>query len=279
MHILNYRSNIKKLIYIFLGSVVAVLSIFPLIWMIIAGFKPEREVLGLPFRLFPSRWVFDNYKTLLNNHNIPFLSAMKATLIVSIIATILGLIIAMMSAYAFARLEFKFKKRLWAFIIITMYVPGIATLIPAFILMARLNLLNTYAVLIFPGLAYAYNILFFRQFFLSIPVSIEEAALIDGASRFKIFYMIFVPMSASSMVIVGISVFVGYWNSFIWPSIVISDPSLMQVTQVIRAYSVTYAQKYGVVMAGSTLVSIIPIMLFLIFQRYIVEGISITGLK
>lgn len=279
MHIFNCRLKEKNLIFTFLGSVVAVISIFPLLWMFIAGFKPEDEVLGFPFRLLPSRWVFDNYKTLLNNPNIPFLSAIKATLIVSISATVLGLIIAMMSAYAFARLEFRFKKYLWTFIIITMYVPGIATLIPAFILMARLSLLNTYAVLIFPGLAYAYNILFFRQFFLSIPVSIEEAALIDGASRFKIFYKIFVPMSTSSIMIVGISIFVGYWNSFIWPSIVVSDPSLMQVTQVIRAYSVTYAQKYGVVMAGSTLASIIPIMLFLIFQRYIVEGISITGLK
>ena len=279
MSVKRNRHNIKGLLNNLFGLIVALISIFPLIWMVIASFKPENEVLGFPFRLLPTRWVPDNYIQLFANRDIPFLSSIKATLIVSIIATVLSLIIATMAAYAFARLDFKFKKSMWAIVITTMYIPGIATMIPAFILMARMNLLNTYAVLILPSLAYAYNILFFRQFFLSMPVSIEEAALIDGASRFQIFHKIFLPMSTSPMVIVGVSIFVGYWNSFVWPSITVSDPSLYQVTQIIQAYNATYAQKYGVVMAGSTLVAVIPIALFLIFQRYIVKGITLTGLK
>jgi multiple sugar transport system permease protein len=135
------------------------------------------------------------------------------------------------------------------------------------------------AVLILPGAANAYSIFFFRQFFLNLPLSLEEAALIDGANRFRIFTRIYLPNALSPLVIVGVSTFLGYWNSFIWPTMTVTKISNLQVMQVIRSYSSMYSTRYGTVMAGSSLAALVPIVLFLLFQRRIVKGILLTGIK
>jgi multiple sugar transport system permease protein len=204
---------------------------------------------------------------------------MRSTFIVSATATLMSLAMNSMAAYAFARLEFRLKRLLWAATVVTMYIPGITILLTSFILVRNLGLLDTMAVLILPGAANAYSIFFFRQFFLNLPLSLEEAALIDGANRFRIFTRIYLPNALSPLVIVGVSTFLGYWNSFIWPTMTVTKISNLQVMQVIRSYSSMYSTRYGTVMAGSSLAALVPIVLFLLFQRRIVKGILLTGIK
>jgi multiple sugar transport system permease protein len=184
-----------------------------------------------------------------------------------------------MAAYVFARLDFPFKNTLFVYVIITMFIPGMAILIPSYIVVAKLHMLNTLAVLIVPGIASAVNMFLMRQFYLNIPAELEEAALIDGASRFKIYWHIFVPLSLPVFVLVGISSFLGYWNSLIWPIMTISDENLYQIMQLLAFFRSNESNQWAMIMAGSTIAALPTIIIFLIFQKHLVEGMKLSGLK
>jgi multiple sugar transport system permease protein len=264
----------------FVVSLAAVfLAIFPFFWMFVSSFKNKREIYAVPLKILPKSWDISNYQAVFTDKTYPLINAMLVTFIVAAAAVILSLLFNMMAAYAFARLRFRLKKILWIVCISTMYIPGIAILITSFLVVSRLRMLDTIWVLLVPGLVSGYSIFFFRQFFLNMPNSIEEAAFIDGCSRFRIFWVIFVPMSISPMVVMGSGVFIGYWNSFIWPSMTVTSPYLVQVMQVIRSYSSFYSSNYGSVLAAACLVVLPPVILFFIFQKKIVAGVVLSGLK
>jgi multiple sugar transport system permease protein len=223
--------------------------------------------------------VTENIQKLFTDKSYPFLQSMASSAFVAVTAALLAVTINSMAAYAYARLEFRFKRVLWRSTIFTMYIPGITILITSFVVVNSLGMLDSYSVLILPGLASAYSIFFFRQFFLNMPMATEEAALIDGASRFRIFLSIFIPNAKSPYVIMGTGAFLGYWNSFLWPAMTVTSSKYMQVMQVIRSYNNMYSTSYGVVLAGSAIAALPPIIVFLIFQRYIVKGIVISGIK
>lgn len=269
--------KVSKVLLTVGGLLVALISIFPLFWMALAGFKPENEVLGIPFRFFPSTWDFSNYATLLQDSE--FLRSIGVTFIGAVIFTVLVLIVNSMGAYVFARLNFPFKNFLFIYVIMTMFIPSMAILIPSYIVVAKLKMLNTLAVLVLPGLASAVNMFLMRQFYLNIPTELEEAALIDGASRFKIYTKIFVPLSVPVFVLVGIGAFLGFWNSLIWPIMTISDEKLYQIMQFLAYFRSAQATEWAMIMAGSTLAAIPTIILFGIFQKYLIEGIKLSGIK
>jgi len=193
--------RIFKVISVIISLIVVILCLFPLLWMTLAGFKPEREVMAVPLKLLPSEWTLQSFDKLFNDKNNDYFQALKATLYVASLSSILVLIVNSMAAYAFARLEFTFKKLLWRIIILTMYIPGMTILISSFVLVSQMGILDTYTVLIVPGLASAYEIFFFRQFFLNMPMALEESALIDGASRFRIYLTIFLPNAKSRRIL------------------------------------------------------------------------------
>lgn len=258
----------------------AAVALFPLVWMAISSFKNSKEILKAnPLRFFPTVWTVENYQKLFEDTTYPFLPALGNTAFVAVTAALLSITINSMAGYAFARLNFVGKTWLWRMTILAMYIPGITILVTSFIVVTRMGMLDSYAVLIFPGLAGAYSIFFFRQFFLNMPMAVEEAALIDGASRFRIFWNIFIPNAKSPYVIMGTGAFLGYWNSFLWPAMTVTSNQYMQVMQVIRSYNNMYANKYGIVLAGSLLAALPPIICFLCFQRYIVKGLMISGIK
>lgn len=268
----------RLLLYLLIGAVIFV-SLFPLFWMVVSSFKIERDVLAVPLKIFPTQWVTENYQSLFKDTNYPYWRTFFSTLIVAIVGSLGSMTVNTMAAYAFARLQFRGKRALWATIISTMYIPGITILLTSFILVNRLGMLDTYAVLIIPGLAGGYTVFFFRQFFLGMPMAIEESAMIDGATRFRIFWQFFIPMAISPLIIMGVGSFLGYWNSFVWPTMTLTDPNKTQMMQVIRSYRSVYANKQGVILAASTLAAIPPLALFFIFQRHIVKGIVLSGLK
>lgn len=258
---------------------IAIAAIFPLVWMVLSSFKDKTEVFKVPIRLFPEQWSFKNYEKVFGDNTQNFGIAMLSTLFVSVSAVFLSLLVNTMAAYAFARTEFYGKKILWAYTILTMFIPGLTIMLTSFLVVHSLNMLNTFAVLILPGLASGYNIFFFRQFYLNMPMALEDAARIDGAGRFEIYWRIYVPMSKAPMVVLGAGIFMGYWNSFLWPSLTVNDPYKMQIMQIIRSMSSVYSSDFGSIMAATTVTIIPPLLMFLFFKRYIIQGVVLSGIK
>lgn len=276
------RNIAKQIIATVIVVLVCLIILFPIIWMIPAAFKPRREIWALPNTFWPTNFTFDNFSkvltTELNGYN--FLKSLGVTFLVSVISVTLSLLVNMLAAFAFASMEFRGKKVLWWYFIITMFIPGITILLTSVRVVNILNMQDTIWVLIIPGIVSAYNIFFFRQFFLGVPVSLEEAATIDGCNKWQVFWKVFFPMSATPMVIIGITTFMGYWNSFMWPSLtIVGNENIAQVMQVIRILNSNYSSNYGIVIAATLLAIAVPITLFAIFQKKIIAGMAISGLK
>ncbi|RAP74094.1 carbohydrate ABC transporter permease [Paenibacillus montanisoli] len=271
------RKNALLWIHYLVCFIVAAAALFPIVWMAIAGFKSKAEVLVTPFRFFPKEWITSNYAMILKDP--VFSRSMLITFVGAVIFMFLSIIIASLSAFAFARLEFPFKNTLFVYAIITMFIPGTALLIPIFIVVTKMHLLNTMAGLIIPGIASAGHMFFVRQFYLNIPSQLEEAALIDGSTRFGTYRHIFLPLSYPPFVIIGISSFLGYWNSYIWPVLIITEPKLFQVTQFIGNFRSERSSEEALLMAGGTLTVIPVILVFLFFQKHLVQGIKLSGIK
>ena len=271
-----------RIIFSVIALLVAAIIAFPVIWMIPAAFKSKAELFSIPNTFLPREFTLQNFIKVfqVNVNGSTYLKAMGATTVVAVISTFFSLLINMFAGYVFARFEFRGKKLLWVFVMFSMFIPGITIMLTSIRMVNILHMTDTLLVLIIPGLANSYNIFYFRQFYLSVPPNIEEAALMDGESRFMMFFRIFLPMSTTPMVIIGIGTFMGSWNNFIWPTLTVTNNTgITQIMQIIRSLNGSYQGEYGVVIAATLMSLVIPITLFAIFQKRIVEGISLTGMK
>ena len=257
------------------GAVFIVAALFPLAWMLIAGFKSKTEVIQTPFQFFPEVWRWQNYVQILSDPT--FARTMLWTFGGAILFTLLSLTVNSLAAYAFARLEFRFKRTLWVIVITTMFIPGMTILLTSFIVVTKLAMLDTLAVLVIPGAATAASVFFIRQFYLNIPASLEEAAMLDGCGRFQIFTRIFLPLSKPPFVVMGITAFLAYWNSYVWPIMTITTPERFVVQQYLATFRSERSTELGLLMAGSVLAAAPVIILFLIFQRQIIGNIKMAG--
>lgn len=259
------------------GLLFLVAALFPLAWMVIAGFKSKTEVIQTPFQFFPEVWKWENYAQILADPT--FTLTMGWTFMGAVLFTLLSLTVNSLAAYAFARLEFRFKKTIWTIVITTMFIPGMTILLTSFIVVTKLSMLDTLAVLVLPGAASAVTVFFIRQFYLNIPASLEEAAMLDGCGRFGIFVRIFLPLSKPPFVVMGITSFLAYWNSYVWPIMTITTPERFVVQQYLATFRSERSTELGLLMAGSVLAAAPVIILFLIFQRQIIGNIKMAGLK
>lgn len=269
---------------VFISSLVCLflvlMTLFPVIWTFLGSFKGEREVYKAnPIRFFPSVWRFDNYNKLFTNPNAPFLQSMLATGGVAAFGAFFSIFLNSMAAFSFARFNFRFRSALWYITLFNMFIPNIAILVSSYALCADLGMMNTFWVLAIPAIGNGGQIFFFRQFFLNMPRSLEEAARVDGASKFMIYLRIFLPNAKGPLVLQGVGSFLGWWNSYMWPSLTVTSESLRQVMQVIRSYSSMYKTSFGVVLAGSFVAAVVPIALFICFQKNLVKGMIISGIK
>lgn len=262
---------------VILGALFVVASLFPLAWMVIAGFKSKTEVVETPFQFFPEVWLWQNYAQILADPT--FLQTLIWTFFGAVLFTVGSLAVNSLAAYAFARLDFRFKGTIWAIVITTMFIPGMTILLTSFIVVTRLSMLDTLAVLVIPGLASAGMVFFIRQFYLNIPKSLEEAAMLDGCGRFSIFVRIFLPLSKPPFVVMGITAFLAYWNSYVWPILTITSPERFVLQQYLATFRSERSTELGLLMAGSVLAAAPVIILFLIFQRQIIGNIKMAGLK
>jgi multiple sugar transport system permease protein len=258
----------------------SLLSLIPFLWMISTSLKTRAEVFTYPPVWIPGQPQWENYLRVFQA--FPFARYTLNTAFVTITVTIFQTLTSAMAAYAFARLTFPGRDRLFLLYLGTLMIPGVVTLIPSYILMTDkfLNWINTFAALIIPAsLGGAFNTFLIRQFFLSLPRELEDAALIDGASPFQIFFRITLPLSKSILAIVAIFVFIGTWNSFLWPLLMMSSSDKQVLTVGLAAMQGRWNTRWPELMAG-TLMSTAPIIILLvIFQNYVEEGLSFTGLK
>ena len=282
------RSSVlpKAAMNLFAG-LIALASLFPLFWMFLCGFKSAADVMAVPFQFFPPSYHPENYTNLLLGQvdatifpqGASFIRSMVLTFLISAGSVVISLLLNSMAGYVFARLKFPFKDFLWVLYLIPWFIPPISLLITQYLVVSQLKMLNSVWVIILPGITYTYSIFFYRQFYLGIPQSLEEAAKIDGASAGSTYFRIFLPMSSTPFVIMGMTVFLGYWSSFLWPILTISDPGLFQINQLVSYFKTTYNKQFHYMMAASAITAVPTIVLFLIFQRRIIQGIKISGIK
>lgn len=273
-----HASGVVKFIVKALATIVIVfLALFPLLWMFISGFKTRTEVVKTPFQFFPEVWRWENYQALLGDP--AFLRTMLITGGGAVVFTIGTLFINSLAAYAFARLEFRGKKFVWPIVLGTMFIPGMTILLTSFIVVTKMEMLDTIWVLLLPGMAAAGHIFFMRQFYLNIPSSLEEAAVVDGCGPWGVYVRIFLPLSKAPFVVVGMGAFMAYWNSFVWPVLTITSTELYQVQQYLAAFRGERASELGLLMAGSALAASPILIIFLIFQKQIIANVKMSGLK
>lgn len=274
------RVKIGLAIGIILLVLMSLFALVPFLWMLSTALKTRAEVFTFPPILIPPEPRWENFARVFEA--FPFLKYARNSLFVTVTVTIFQTLTSAMAAYAFSRLRFPGRERLFLLYLGTLMVPSVVTLIPSYILMTErfLGWVDTYKALIIPAsLGGAFNTFLIRQFLLSLPVDLEDAARIDGATPLQIFWKLVLPLSKPVLAIVSVFTFMNSWNSFLWPLLMIKDQDNLVLTVGLSAMQGRWGTRWPELMAG-TLMSILPILVILIlFQRYFEEGITFTGLK
>lgn len=255
----------------------AFLTFAPFLWMILTSVKDMSEIYVYPPKWFPSEFKFENYKNAFDA--APFGTYYINSMIAATAVTIGQLITCSMAAFAFARLKFKGNNILFLLFLGTMMVPYNVTMIPSFMMLYWLGWIDTYSALIVPGLASAFGTFLLRQFFLTIPRELEEAAYIDGATKFGVLRRIIIPLSKPALATLAIFTFMGVFNDFIWSLIVLNSEEMRTVQLGLAVFRDRYLTQWDLLMAGSV-TAVLPILLVFFFaQKYFIQGITLSGLK
>lgn len=275
-------STAGKLINYVILIFIALVFMFPLIWMVVSSFKTDAQIFSdissmKAFALSFQEDVFVNYKQVVQK--LPLLQAMIHSFAYIAVTIILSLTVNSMAGYSFARLNFPKKKILFSIILAVMIIPAQTVMLPQFSIIYKLGFTNSYWGLIIPAIASPMYIFLFRQQFLGIPESIEEAAKLDGASQVRIFFQLIVPLAKPIYATVLILQFIALWNDFVWPVMVISDSTKQTVQMALSSLFSIKPVNYGNVMAGLTIVTIPVLIIFLALQKYYVAGVASTGAK
>ncbi len=257
-------------------SLVALLFLVPIIWMLLSALKPSAEVFTTPPTLFGSEVMFSNFVEAWNY--LPFGRFILNTAFVAGIGTLITLVASAMSGYAFARLNFRFRGGLFVLYLSTLIVPQEVIVIPMFLVMQRLGWVNSYQALILPWAFTAFGTFLLRQFFLTIPRELEEAAKIDGCGHIRILRSIIIPISAPALAVLAVFTFISYWNSFLWPLIIINDTAKMTVPLGLDLFLGQQGQRWELLMAAATISMVPTVILVLALQKYLVRGIALSGL-
>ncbi|MDN4525829.1 carbohydrate ABC transporter permease [Fictibacillus fluitans] len=248
----------------------------PFIWMILSAFKPEMEVMQIPPTFLPKEFTLENFVNLFENMN--FTVYLRNTIVV-VLCSFIGLFLNAMAGYAFAKYQFKGREKLFYLVLATMMIPGQVTMIPVYLILNQLHLTNTMAGIVLPGLVGAFSIFLFRQFMSTIPDELLEAARLDGASEFRLFLQIILPISKPILAVQGILTFIAGWNSFLWPLIIANDESLYTLSVGLSLLKGQYGGNFALQMAGSTFMVVPIVIIFMLFQKHIIEGYTISGMK
>lgn len=266
---------IVRILWMLVTAILALMILFPLLWMVSIAFKAPAE--SFSANLFPERPTLENFKYVLTG--VPFIRYMANSFFVSASVTVIALFFHTMAGYALARLRFPGREIIFLAIFSTFLVSLPVIIVPLFVIVRAMGMLNTYAGLIVPAIFNAFGIFLLRQYYLSLPREIEEAAIVDGASYWRIYWSIILPLSRPIMSALAILFFLANWNAFLWPLTVASRADLWVVQVGIANFKSQYSASWNYMMAASTIVAIPTLVLFIIFQRQIMDSLKTSGLK
>jgi len=260
-------------------TLIALAFISPLIFMVVTSFKTRSDATSLPPSWIPSPFSLDAYKTLLaGSGETPVLRWFANSIIAAALHALLVVTTASMAAYALARMEFRGKRIVFGMIIATLFVPPVILIIPNYLIVGQLYWLDTLIAIIVPTAASAFGVFFLRQFFIGLPLELEEAARLDGANRFQIFFKVVLPLSKPALVTLAMLSFLTNYNDFLWPVYVLFSPENQTLPAGLSTLQTANAVRYDL-MAGAVVASAPVLALYLFSQRFIIEGVSRSGLK
>ncbi len=283
--------TLTRLVAYLLLSVTAISMLAPFVWMVLTSLKPSAEIFRMPPVIFTTNYTVAHYVRALTrgNFNIYF----QNSLIVSGATTILNVLISAMAGYAFARLQWRLREVVFMIVLSVMMLPGLIALIPTFLIVKATPFaggnnwlgqggtgwLDSYPGLIFPFLGGGFYVFLLRQFFLTLPKELEDAARIDGCSEFAIFWRIILPLSKAVLAVVAIFTFQSSWNDFLWALVIVQSDRMRTVQLGLTLFRSQNRIDWGVLMAGTTIATFPTVLLFLLAQQYFVRGIALTGIK
>jgi multiple sugar transport system permease protein len=257
-----------------------IMFVAPLLWMLSTSLKPNFQTTQFPPHWIPQNISDVGYSTILTTASAnPVLRWFLNSMIAATAHTLLVLITASTAAYALARMHFRGKNVMFAVIVLTLVIPQFVFIIGNYVIVQYFGWLDTLLAVIVPGAAGAFGVFFLRQFFVSLPLELEEAALIDGANRFQIFLRVILPLSKAPLATLAVLSFLVNWNDFLWPVYVLLSPGSLTLPPGLAILQGAYNTKYAVIMAGGVLASIPVLLIYILAQRYIIEGVSRSGLK
>lgn len=265
----------KSLLLTVIAIIFIVVYLIPVFWMISSSLKVERDIYSL--RWVPSKLYLGNYTYVLEKSGI--LRWTFNSFVVAICITGGVILLSSFAAYSLGRVEFPGRKILFYFTLVGLMIPVQAIMIPRYLLLKEFNILNTYRALILPGIAFPMHVLILSQFFRGIPREFEDVARIDGANELDILFRIMLPLAKPAILAIAVFTFTFFWNDFLWPLIVATSEEMYTLPVGLATFYGTYTLRFGVTMAGNVIASLPIIIFFLIFQRQLIEGITLGGLK
>jgi multiple sugar transport system permease protein len=255
----------------------AAIAVLPLLWMVSASLMPTGEASRLPPRLFPSAVTFEHYRVLFARLDVARY-LFNTTLLASAV-TVISLVLNSMAGYAFAKLPFPGRERLFRLLLAALVIPAQVSMLPLFLMLREMGLVNTYLGVIVPGLASIFGIFLVRQYALSIPDSVLDAARIDGAGEFRIYRSLVLYLCAPILATLAVFTFMGVWNDFLWPLVVLADDDLYTLPVALANLAGEHVQDVELMMAGAVLTVLPVVVLFVFLQRYYIAGILAGGVK
>ena len=257
----------------------SLVAILPFVWMIFGSFKTGSEIRQIPPTFFPEEFTLQNYANILTDKELPLGLFYRNSAIIALANVVQVLFTSSLYGYLFAKFNFRGKNVLFWFILATMMIPHQVTMIPGYLILARLGLLNKLWGLIIPAAIDAFGIFLFRQFSLSIPNELLDAARVDGASEFRVYRSIILYQLGPALATFGMLTFMFNWNAYLWPLIVLTEQNVRTLPIILTWYSNQHTQQLHLTMAASVMVILPVLFVFIFAQRWIVKGITLTGLK
>lgn len=277
-----WRKDARRLGLTLIGAALAFVWVVPLLWVLVSTLKGNFEIISPTSGFLPRGLDWSNWQNLFdpNNRAVNILVATFNSLFVALVSTAGALLTSSLAGYAFARLNFPAKGPLFVCLLATMMIPGEVILVPLFLQFDRFGLLNSYAALILPHIVSVLGIFLMRQFMMGIPRDLEDAARIEGANAWQIYWQIVLPLTRPALATLGFFVFLGSWNDYLWPLIVVNSDNLQTLPLALITFRSAYgALGYGTVLASAILAIAPPLIFFMFAQRLVVQSISRSGLK
>jgi multiple sugar transport system permease protein len=269
------RLVVRYVVLIVLG----LLFISPLLFMLVTSFKTRQDTTSIPPTWIPSPPTTAAYSEILNASGTPVLRWFANSVIAGVANAALVVATAALAAYPLARMEFRGKKIVFGIIVATLFVPPVILTIPNYLIVSQLVWLDTLLAVIVPTAAGAFGVFFLRQFFLSLPKELEEAATIDGANRFQTFFRVILPLSKPALATLAMLSFLTNWNDFLWPVYVLFSPESQTLPAGLATLQSANSVRYDILMAGAVIASVPALLLFVFAQRFVIEGVSRSGIK